>query len=580
MLTRQATARYPIRLMSANRPAEFSFRTRKENLKRLSGEVFDVLVIGGGITGAGIAREASLRGLSVALVERKDFAIGTSSRSSKMIHGGLRYLQQGDVALVMEAANERRVLRKLASHLVRPEKMIVPVQGRSGYAKIRAGLWTFDRMARVVKEERNEMLGQEEALALEPSLDKETLYGAGVYYECLTDDARLVMENLKSAAALGAVIVNYASVTSFLSEDGRLTAGVVHDTRSDTAFPVRARVIVNAAGPWVDEVRMRQGNDESSRLHLTKGIHLVIPRDRLPIRHTVIMTARDRRPVFAVPKGDIVYLGTTDTDYEGGFDDPAVTADDVEYLMEATNRTFAVNPIAARDVVGAWAGLRPLLHEEGKPPSEISRKDEIMVSPKGLISIAGGKLTTYRKMAERVLMMILTQLSEYEVEFPESAIGASDEVPLCGGNLDEDIAVYVETLQAKWPTVDPTVIERLISLYGSNGERVVQGIAAEPALGERCASDSTVTRGEVEYAVREEMAMTVRDFLDQRARLFLWDPGNGVAEAEGVANVMAAQLGWNAARIESEVADYRMLVARTLSFVTATTGDEPRAAHG
>ncbi len=548
------------------RAAEFSFRTRRKALETLSRDEFDLLVIGGGITGAGIAREAALRGLRVAVIERRDYAVGTSSRCSRLIHGGLRELQQGDVGVGLEAANERRVLRRLAPHLARPVKMVVPVQGRSGWAKIRAGLWTFDKMARVGRDERNRMLDQEETLALEPSLRREQVYGSGVYYECITDDARLVLENLKSAAALGAVIVNYASVTSFLSEEGRITAAVVHDSLTDTAFPVRAHVVVNAAGPWVDSVRMLQGNTEKPRLHLTKGIHLILPHERIPVRHTVVMTASDRRSVFVVPRGDVVYIGTTDTDYVGPYDDPAVTPEDALYLLEAVNRTFSIDEVTLGEVVGAWAGLRPLLHEEGKNPSEISRKDEIMVSEKGLISIAGGKLTTYRKMAERILTMVQTQLAERDIPVPESPHGASEEVRLCGGDMDESLADYEARLRAKWAGVDADIVARLVPLYGSNGERMIEGIAAEPALGERCAPGSPVTRAEVEYAMREEMAITLQDFLDRRARLFLWDPGHGLDEALGAARIMGRRLGWSEARVSREVAEYRAYVETTLSF--------------
>ena len=261
--------------------SSFSFRTRAKTLGRLSQDQFDLLVIGGGITGAGIARDAVLRGLRVALVERRDFAVGTSSRSSKLIHGGLRYLPQGDVGLVMEAANERRVLRRIAPHLVRPIQMLYPVHSRSGYATISAGLWTYDRMARVLKEERNQMLSRDETLQREPLLRDENLYGAGMYYEYVTDDARLVLANIKSAAALGAVSANYAEVTGLIAAGGRLQGAVVTDAISGAEFPVRAKVIVNAAGPWVDAVRLLQGDSERPRLHLTKGIHLVLLRERL-----------------------------------------------------------------------------------------------------------------------------------------------------------------------------------------------------------------------------------------------------------------------------------------------------------
>lgn len=560
------------------RPPEFSFRTRRRNFERLANEKFDLLIIGGGITGAGIARDAVLRGLSVALVERRDYAVGTSSRSSKMIHGGLRYLQQGDVGLVMEAANERRVLRRLAPHLARPIKVIVPVHGRSGYAKISAGLWTFDRMARVNKDERNQMLGAKETLALVPNLREETVYGAGVYYECLTDDARLVMANIRSAAALGAVAVNYARVTSFLSEDGRLTAAVVHDSVSGTAFPVHAKLIVNAAGPWVDAVRALQGAEEEAKLHLTKGVHLVVPSERLPVSHIVIMNARDKRSVFAVPHGDVVYLGTTDTDYDGRLDDPPVTTEDAQYLLDAANSYFDVEPLTLGDVVGAWAGLRPLLHQEGKKPTEISRKDEIIVGPTGLISIGGGKLTTYRRMAERIVAMVMTRLQELGAEPPPKR-GESDQERLCGGDIDEDVDQYAAELERRWPRVPADIVGRLVRLYGSDGERMIEAMAADPKLARRCGPDSPVTQGEVRYTVREEMVMTLEDYLERRGRLFLWDVHNGLQVAQEVAEIMGELLDWDRKRIDAEVAGYRRHVEDVKAFCPPVETTPQRAAN-
>jgi glycerol-3-phosphate dehydrogenase len=560
------------------RPPEFSFRTRQQNLERLANETFDLLIIGGGITGAGIARDATLRGLKVALVERRDFAVGTSSRSSKMIHGGLRYLKQGDVGLVMEAANERRVLRRLAPHLARPIKVVVPVHGRSGYATIRAGLWTFDRMARVLKDERNQMLGPDETLALVPNLRRATVYGAGVYYECLTDDARLVMANIRSAAAFGAVAVNYARVTSFLIEGSRLTAAVVHDTVAGSAFPVRAKVIVNAAGPWVDAVRALEGAQEQAKLHLTKGIHVVLPAGRLPVSHIVIMNARDKRSVFVVPHGEVVYLGTTDTDYEGRYDDPPVLTEDAQYLLDAANEYFDVEPLTLHDIVGAWAGLRPLLHQENKKPTELSRKDEILTGPSGLISIAGGKLTTYRRMAERIVTLVLTRLQETGAEPPQKR-GDSDQEHLCGGEIDIDVDKFIADLGQRWSPVPTDIVGRLVRLYGGDGERMIEAMAADPTLAHRCAPDSAVTLGEVRYAVREEMALTLDDYLERRGRLLLWDVQNGIPVAQAVAQIMGEMLGWDRKRIDAEVAAYRRHVEDVKAFCPPVETAPQRAAN-
>jgi glycerol-3-phosphate dehydrogenase len=547
------------------RPPDFSFRTRSKNLERLAREQFDVLVIGGGITGAGIVRDAALRGLRVALVERRDFAVGTSSRSSKLIHGGLRYLQQGDVGLVMEAAHERRVLRRLVPHLARPIQMLVPVHSRGGYAKLSAGLWTYDRMARVLKDERNEMLSRDETLGLEPLLRPEKLYGAGMYYEHLTDDARLVVQTITSAAALGAVVANYAEVVSLVTDGGRLNGAVVRDAVSESELPVQATVVVNAAGPWVDAVRLLQGDGERPRLHLTKGIHLVLPRERLPVSRIVVMNTPDHRAVFVVPRGTVAYLGTTDTDYEGRYDNPWITLDDVRYLLDAANATFTVDRLDLDDVVGAWAGLRPLLHQDGKKPTEISRKDEIMVGPTGLLSIAGGKLTTYRKMAERVVDMVTQRLSERGEHLPEKK-GDSESAILNGGETGDDVGGFTARLIARWPQVPADVVERLVTVYGSNGERMVEAMAGDPRLAERCGPGLAVTRGEVAYAVREEMALTLEDFLERRARLFLWDPHNGLTVAAEVARLMGDLLGWDTARRDAELAAYQRHVHEVKTF--------------
>jgi len=548
---------------------------RSRVLARLEREAFDLLVVGGGITGVGIARDAALRGLSVALVERRDFASGTSSRSSKLIHGGVRYLQQGDVALVMEAANERRVLRRLAPHLARPIPMLVPVYSRGGYAKLKVGLWTFDRMARVAGVEQYQMLDREQTLAAEPALRPETLYGAGMYYENLTDDARLVLATAKHAVTLGAALVNYAPVTRLLLENGQVVGAEVTDAFSHQTLAVRARVVVNAAGPWVDTVREMLGS-ETRRLHLTKGIHLVLRRERLPVSRIVVMQARDRRSVFVVPRNDVVYLGTTDTNYDGPYDDPQITEEDALYLLDAAVRTFTIDPVGLDEVTGAWAGLRPLLHEEGKSPSEISRKDEIMVSPSGLISMAGGKLTTFRRMAERTTEMVLARLSQAGAG-PFKARGASEALPLDGGETGEDVHAFAEALKARWPAT-AELIDRLVGLYGSNAERVVESIVGDPVLGERMAPNSLLTRAEVEYVVRFEFALTVEDVLERRTRAFLFEPDNGLPAAPKVARVLARLLDWDENRIQQEVSHYAAHVQHVKSFASASTRSD-QAAH-
>lgn len=566
---------------------DLSIHTRRRNLQRLAGETFDVVIIGGGITGAGIARDASLRGLRVALVERRDFAAGTSSRSSKLIHGGLRYLQQGDVGLVREAATERYVVRRLAPHLAQPVPMLFPLANRREYAKLSVGMWTFDRLAGVADKERHRLVTADEALELEPRLQRKELYGAALHYEYVTDDARLVMEVVKSAAGLGAVVVNHVEVTDFLSRNGKVVGVEARDEYGEGDLEIRGRVIVNAAGPWVDRVRMLSEPQSKPRLRLTKGVHVGVPSDRIGLSGIVVMNARDKRGVFAIPRGAVTYLGTTDTEYPELADYPQVTWSDVDYLLEAANRTFTLaTPLAAGDVVNAWAGLRPLLHQEGKKPTELSRQDEIMVNEAGLVSIAGGKLTTFRRMAERVTDMVCARLVEAGQTLPPP-VALSDQHPLSGGETGGDLARFEDYLASRVREVRRDTIARLVRLYGSNATTIVDAMERDPARARPYAHDSALTAAEVEYNVKYEMGTTLQDVLERRTRMLLWDLGCGASVAERVAATMAELLGWDEARRQHEIADYEKLVhwLRTPAddggeASTDDLGDdEPQAAH-
>jgi glycerol-3-phosphate dehydrogenase len=541
----------------------FEPSARARNLERLACEPFDVLVIGGGITGAGVAREATLRGLSVAVVEARDFASGTSSRSSKLIHGGLRYLQQAEIALVREAATERTTLRRIAPHLTATAPMLVPVYGRTsaGVYKLRLGLTLFDKLAAVGPSERHRILSRDEALTAEPTLVRERLQGAAVYPEYVTDDARLVLDTLKAAHHAGAVAVNYARVTA-LGPPGAERQIEVRDGEGGGTLTARARVVVNAAGPWVDAIRALDRSEDRPVLHLTKGIHLVFRAADLPIRHCVVLQARDKRPVFAVPRGDYVYVGTTDTSYEGPLEEPEVTAEDASYLLEAMDRTFANGALGVGRIVGSWAGLRPLVHEEGRSPSEISRKDEIAVATSGLITIAGGKLTTYRRMAERVLDAAASFLGPA----PSLDTGA-DRVALAGGDLHgaPDLATYARSAEvcAAFEGVPPDTASRLIDVHGSDALEVVQAAGGSPEALVPLAAGVPLTAAEVRHAVRREMACTLTDVLERRSRLALFATEAARAVAPAVAGILAEELGWSAARVQDELAQFdRQAVAR------------------
>ncbi len=477
-------------------------RNRASLFNSLEGQVFDVVVIGGGITGAGIARDAAMRGLSVALVEARDFASGTSSRSSKLIHGGLRYLAQGDLALVREAASERKIVETIAPHLARETPFIIPARNAGAVAKLRAGLWTFEKLGGVAAGRKHEMWSVADIKAREPAIRTDGLIGAIVYPEFITDDARLTLANIRSASAAGAVVASYASVRTILTENGR-AAGVevveVLPGAPERVARLAARMVVNAAGPWVDAVRALEAGDAPPRLSLTRGVHLVVPRARLPISRTVILTASDRRGVFAVPRGEITYLGTTDTFYPEAETWPPITREDADYLFAAAADRISTDPLTYDDLISVWSGVRPLIAEPGKSASDISRKDELWTGPAGVLSIAGGKLTAYRRMAERVVDAVETGLGHK----PQPSRTADE--ALIGGDSD------------------------LSTIHG--------GVEAQAA-----------------YAVTHEGALTLEDYWVRRSSRAWFDPDAGLSALEPAAAAMAPLLGWTEARKTAEIA--------------------------
>ena len=505
---------------------QVDLRRRDDLFARLEGQTFDLLVIGGGVTGAGVARDAAQRGLSVALVEAGDFASGASSRSSKMIHGGLRYMAQGDLGLVGEAATERKAVEHIAPHLTRQTPFVIPAKNAAVIAKLRAGMWAFEKLGSVPKDRRHEVWSRADLEAREPALRRDDLFGAVVYPEYLTDDARLTLANVRSAVADGAEAMNYAPVIEVIVEDGRATGVVVGDGLKDRSARarVRARVIINAAGPWVDALRGLEAATAPTRLSLTKGVHLVTPRSRLPVSRTVIYPAADRRSVFAVPKGDVTYIGTTDTFHPKAEHWPEITGDDVRYLLDATNARFDIPPLRPQDLVSAWSGLRPLVAQEGKSASEISRKDEVWTGPGGILSIAGGKLTAYRRMAERI------------VDMAEEALGRTPtpsrtaDTPLQGGDVDVAAA-----RAACGPDGD-----RLVGLYGADAPDMAAA-GGGPAV-------------EARHAVLCEGAVTLEDYWVRRSARAWFDADGGVAALAPAAEAMAPLLGWSQAEIAREIA--------------------------
>lgn len=450
----------------------FSADRRIEWLQTMTQETLDVLVIGGGITGAGIAWDAAKRGMRTGLIEKSDFAFGTSSRSTKLIHGGLRYLKKGEVKLVREVGREREMLHLQAPHLVIPVPMLLPIYkgGTFGYRSTSFGLFLYDRLAGVRKSERRVMHKGDSAWRLEPILKHEGFLGAGLYYEYRTDDARLTVEVLKTAVRHGAKAVNYAEAVDFLYDGPKLAGVRVKDAETGEEYDIRARKIVNATGPWVDRVRAKDHAVRGKRLLLTKGVHLVVEHRKLPVRHAAYLDVPDGRMIFVIPRDGKTYIGTTDTVYAGEPEKPRTTASDRDYLLHAVNTAFPEAGLAPEDVESMWAGLRPLILEEGKKPSDISRKDEVWVSRSGLITIAGGKLTGFRKMAEKVVDLVAEQLRK-ETRHAFAPCMTDKEI-LSGGDSgrSDTYEGHREELMRLGARkgLSPETVRYLLGLYGSN----------------------------------------------------------------------------------------------------------------
>jgi glycerol-3-phosphate dehydrogenase len=534
-------------------PPTLATPERARTLDALERERFDCVVIGGGITGAGVAREAAHRGLRVALLEARDFAAGTSSRSSKLIHGGLRYLAMGDVALVRDTALERKRVFALAPHLAERRWMLVPARSMAALLKFRVGLGTYEKLGAVEDADRHRNWNADTLAREEPLLRRDRFPYACVYREYLTDDARLVLANVRDAVGAGAVALNHAPVDRLVVEGGVARAVEAVCAASGRRVRIRAAVVVNAAGPWVESVARLEDPAAPARLHLSKGVHVALDAARLPIRQIAILGTRDKRSIFAIPRGDVTYLGTTDTSYAGGADpEPPVERADVDYLLDPVTRYFDVPAIAPEEVVAAWAGLRPLLAEPGKPPAELSRRDEVSVGPAGVVTIAGGKLTGYRKMGADVVLRVFEALGKPPALPPA-------ETPLPGGDFDGDLDALAGRV-ARDAGVDARTALRLARLYGTEATAVCAR-GREPLV-----AGGAVVAGEVDWAVAVEGALDARDVVFRRTRAALYDPAVRGAIARAVAQRMARLLGWDAPRVAVEIAAVEAQLAADLAF--------------
>jgi glycerol-3-phosphate dehydrogenase len=535
---------------------------------------FDLIIVGGGITGAGIARDAALRGLSVAVLEKSDFGSGTSSKSSKLIHGGLRYLEHGEIGLVFESVSERRVQTRVAPHLVRPLPFLVPIyqDTKPGLEIMNLGLWIYDSLALFRAPRMHKTVrGARAANALEPCLRTDGLRGVIEYFDCATDDARLVLENIIDAQALGADCRNYTEVTSIeRAASGRVVAVRIRDALTGAEDRIAGRAVVIAAGAWTDEVTRRfEIPIGRELLRRTKGVHVVIPHERLPLGRAITMISPvDGRVMFAIPWRERTVLGTTDTDFTGAADDVHADAADVDYLCASANGYFPHAQIRPDDVIATWAGLRPLIRaEDGGAESDVSREHEIFVRDDGLIIIAGGKLTTYRRMARQAVRIAVKWLRDHDDTFDAAGRerAGTKHRPLPGGDglgsPDLEGVAAIGRALIEHHHLDGDIATHLCGVYGSRATALADLISDQPSLGERLNSDLPYVWAEVDFAMIADRARTVDDVLARRAPLLLVGRQQGLDVCEAVADRMAIRLQWSSDERQRHVDRYRQSVA-------------------
>jgi glycerol-3-phosphate dehydrogenase len=548
----------------------------------VTAEIRDLVIIGGGITGAGIARDAALRGMSVTLFEMTDFGAGTSSKSSKLIHGGLRYLEHGEIGLVFESVSERRVQTKLAPHLVRPLPFLVPIYkgNRPGLEIMNIGLWIYDSLALFRAPRMHKTFrGRKAATAIEPNLKTDGLRGVIEYYDCATDDARLVLENILDARELGAECHSYTEAVRVERDGrGRVTAVVARDRFTGSERAVKCRAVVVAAGPWTDELVGKLALPvERALLRRTKGVHIVVPHERLPVRRAcMLISPLDHRVMFAIPWRERTVIGTTDTDFTGTADDVWADDWDVRYLCDSANAYFPQANVAPTDVIATWAGLRPLIASEAGEESDISREHEIFVRDDAVTIIAGGKLTTYRRMAKEALNLTIKWLKHNDPGFAADRLErvATKHRPLPGavGLASDDLAGVAAIGHALIADhgVDAEIATHLCGVYGVRARIIGAAIAADRAQGARINADLPYVWAEVDFAVTHDLAKTITDVLARRVPLLLVGRDQGLDVAAEVGQRMASKLGWSPAELERQIAEYKTEVADSRRFRTPT----------
>lgn len=521
----------------------------RARLSDLAAREFDLLVIGGGITGAGVARDAAMRGLRTLLVERGDLAAGTSSRSSRLIHGGLRYLEHRQWRLVFEALRERAVLRRIAPHLVRPLPFVVPSYrgDRIPRWQLAAGLALYGLLAAGGNVPRPRMFGKAGLLAREPNLRVRGLRGGGLYWDAQCDDARLVVATARAAVGQGAAVATYTEVEHLTRSGDRLTGAAVRDRLTGERGTLHAGIVVNATGPWCDVIRRLEDPGAAPMLRITSGAHVVVRRALLGHTHAITMTSPvDGRVMFILPWGEFSYIGTTDTDWDGSLDEARARPEDIHYLLRSANALFPHAHLGEEHVLATWAGLRALLAGPGgQPASSVSREHRIVRGPAGLITVAGGKLTTYRRMAAEVVDQVAAALGRQTARPP------TDTVPLPGGESDAFDPFFLTGLDLGLPA---STVEHLLRHYGTETAAVCNLLNDDRSLRRPIHPHHPALAAEVVHATRRELAVRVEDILERRLHLTTETPDHGRAARVRVAELMGRELGWDRERIDREAA--------------------------
>lgn len=536
--------------------ARTEFLGHRSSVETLGRGPWDLLVIGGGIVGVATARDAAMRGLRVALVERGDLGSGTSSHSSRLAHGGLRYLEHYDFRLVFEALHERATLLRIAPHLVRPLAFIFPVHrgDRVPLWKLFAGMWLYDLLAGTRNVRAHRMLGKRALLRAEPMLRERGLVGGARYWDCQLDDARLTVATARSAVTHGAALATYTEVESLLRTDGRIAGAVVHDRLTGARGEVRAPLVVNATGPWSDALRRMEDPAAAPVLRLTKGVHVEVRRARLGHTDAITLTsAVDGRVMFVLPWGEFSYIGTTDTDHPGPADAVHATPEDVTYLLRSANAAFPHAHLTEQDVIGTWAGVRPLVNNAAATTTaEVSREHTILLGSGGMLSIVGGKLTTHRRMAAQLTDRAGEELRKLDGR-PRPARARTDLEPLPGGEAADLTPMRAAAIDAG---LSPATADHLVLRYGTEVSAIVNLVAGDRRLAERLHPEHPAIAAEVVHAARRELARTVADVLVRRIHLRLETTDGGRQAAALTARLLAEVHGWDRAQVAREAEDY------------------------